>query len=394
MISRINWEKRVIEAFAQHPVVAILGPRQCGKTTLAREIFSNSSSSARLETNYFDLEDPVHINRLQNPKLALESLQGLIVIDEIQLVPELFPVLRVLVDRPSNQGRFLILGSASRDLIRQSSETLAGRIQYLELTPFSLQEISINKQQLLFIRLCFPKSFLASDDQLSSKWREEFIRTYLERDLPQLGITIPSQTLRRFWITLAHYHGKIFNASELGRSFGVSDTTVKRYLDILSGTFMVRQLSPWIENIKKRQIKSPKIYFRDSGIFHQLLGISKYEQLLVHPQLGSSWEGFAMEEVLRAHYIREEDAYFWGIHEQCELDLLLLKEGKRVGFEFKYQDAPKFTLPLRKTFEYLKLDRLIVIYPGKTSYPMEDNIYISSLEEAVQGIKADPPSSR
>src|SRR3990167_1752798 len=194
MISRINWEKRVIEAFAQHPVVAILGPRQCGKTTLAREIFSNSSSSARLETNYFDLEDPVHINRLQNTKLALESLQGLIVIDEIQLVPELFPVLRVLVDRPSNQGRFLILGSASRDLIRQSSETLAGRIQYLELTPFSLQEISINKQQLLWMRGGFPKSFLASDDQLSSKWREEFIRTYLERDLPQLGITIPSQT--------------------------------------------------------------------------------------------------------------------------------------------------------------------------------------------------------
>lgn len=380
------WETCIEEGFGSHPVVAILGPRQCGKTTLAREIFNKATPKHKIETNYFDLEDPIHISRLQNPKLALESLTGLIVIDEIQKIPELFSVIRVLVDNPSSKSQFLILGSASRELIHQSSETLAGRIQYLELTPFALNEIGISKQETLWDRGGFPKSFLTKNDEVSSNWREEFIRTYLERDLPQLGITIPAQTLRRFWLMLAHYHGKIFNASELGRSFGIADTTVKRYLDILSGTFMIRQLPPWLENLKKREIKSPKIYFRDSGLFHQLLGISTHEQLLVYPQLGASWEGFALEEIIRAYNAREGDAYFWGIHEQCELDLLLLKDGKRLGFEFKYKDAPQYTISLRRAMELLNLDKLTIIYPGKISHIVEANVFVSSLADGVQKI--------
>lgn len=285
------------KCFSTHPVVAILGPRQCGKTTLAK--MYAEPEITRSHPNYFDLEDPIDLARLQNPQLALANLQGLIVIDEIQRLPNLFTNLRVLVDHPIQQQQFLILGSASRDLINQSAETLAGRIAYVELTPFSYHETKDIEQ--LWLRGGFPRSFLAKTDADSFSWRQFYISTYLEQDLPNLGIQIPAQSLRRFWSMLTHYHGNIFNASELGRSFGAADTTIRRYLDILTGTFMVRQLQPWQENLKKRQVKSPKIYIRDSGILHGLLDIEDQQQLSLHPKLGTSWEGFALEEVISAH---------------------------------------------------------------------------------------------
>ena len=286
--------------FASAKVVALLGPRQSGKTTLARQIAASGLLPFNPELNYFDLEDPAHLERLATPKLALQDLAGLVVIDEIQLRPELFPVLRVLADRAPNPAQFLILGSASRDLIRQGSETLAGRISFVEITPFGLSETGPEAVDTLWLRGGFPPSFLATDDEASWQWREAYLRTFLERDIPALGIRIPALTLRRFWTMLAHYHGQQFNASELGKSLATTDTTVSRYLDILTGTFMVRRLNPWFENIKKRQIKTPKIYFRDSGILHRLLGLVSRGQLVTHPKLGASWEGFALEEVIRS----------------------------------------------------------------------------------------------
>ncbi len=380
-VLRISYFPKINRAFKIGPIVALLGPRQSGKTTLARQFVESLSEPFPFSTNFFDLEDPVHLGRLQNPKLALESLTGLVVLDEIQRVPEIFPVLRVLVDRPNHPARFLILGSASRDLIRQSSETLAGRITYLDIDPFSLFEVGFENSRTLWVRGGFPRSYLAEYDSLSFSWREGYVRTFLERDIPQLGIQIPAMTLRRFWMMLAHYHGQIFQASEIGRSLDTSDTTVRRYLDILVGTLMIRRLAPWHENISKRQVKRPKIFFRDSGIFHQLLGIPNFEALQVHPKLGASWEGFALEEILRFFQASEDDAYFWGVHGQVELDLLLNQGGKRMGFEIKYSESPKITSAHRKLISALKLDSLVFVTPMDNDYPVADKIRVVGLRQ-------------
>lgn len=354
--------------FRMHPVVALLGPRQCGKTTLAK-MYVDDMDPEQIHT--FDLEDPVDLSRLQTPKLALEPLEGLIVIDEIQRIPELFQLLRVLVDRNPKQ-HYLILGSASRELIKQSSESLAGRISYLELTPFSYLETLESEQ--LWLRGGFPKSYLAETIDDSYEWREAYITTYLEHDLPAIGIQIAPQSLRRFWEMLAHYHGSVFNAAEIGRSFGSADTTIRRYLDILVGTFMVRQLLPWQANIKKRQVKAPKIYFRDSGLFHTLLRIQTREELNRNPKLGASWEGFALEEVIRKHSAKPHDCYFWQTHAGAELDLLLFIKDQKIGFEFKYVDAPRTTKSMHTSLSDLHLDHLYVIYPGTIEYPLTEKI--------------------
>lgn len=360
---------------AVHPIVALLAPRQCGKTTLARMYCEKDPSFQK--NNYFDLEKSVDIGRLQNPMLTLQSLSGLIVIDEVQRYADLFTTLRVLVDEEHSKQKYLILGSASRELIRQSSESLAGRIAYLELTPFSFGETG--NLERLWLRGGFPKSYLAENDEQSFDWREFYIRTFLEQDIPNLGINIPSTTLGRFWAMLSHYHGNIFNASELGRSFGASDLTMRRYLDILTGTFMMRQLQPWHANISKRQVKAPKIYFRDSGILHALLHIETFDQLQTHPKLGASWEGFALEEVIRANHTSSQNCYFWGTYGGAEVDLLIHQKEGLHGFEFKYADAPKLTKSMQIAVEDLNLQHLYVLYPGSVDYPLSEKISVMGL---------------
>ncbi len=365
-----------------HPICALLGPRQVGKTTLAKMYID----TLKEETHFFDLENPVDLARFENPMLALSKLSNqLIVIDEIQRRPELFPVLRVLVDEEKKKRRFLILGSASRDLIRQSSETLAGRIGYMELMPFSLDEVK--NSQLLWLRGGFPRAYLAGNDEDSFLWRQSYITTFLERDIPSLGFQIPPQQMRRFWLMLVHYHGQIFNASDLGRSLGVSDHTIRKYLDILAGTFMIRMLSPWFENLEKRQVKSPKIYFRDSGILHALLNIREEKELDVHPKLGSFWEGFALEEVIRQMHAAPEECYFWATQSGAELDLLIIKNGKRLGFEFKYTDQPKITSSMHIATKDLKLDHLYVIFPGNRSFPLSEQITACGVELNLFGLE-------
>ncbi len=374
-MERTSFERQLRRAFKLHPVVGILGPRQCGKTTLSR-VYAQSHAGP---CHIFDLENPEDLTRLQNPMLALSERQGLIIIDEIQRVPELFPVLRVLVDQPNPSRQFLILGSASRELIKQSSESLAGRIQYLELTPFNLEEApDLNR---LWSRGGYPRSFLAEDEVFSFEWRKSYIKTFLEQDIPALGISIPANTLRRFWSMLAHYHGGILNLSEIGVSFGASHTTIRNYLDILSGTFMVRQLQPWFQNIGKRQVKNPKIYLRDSGILHCLLGVPNFDQLELNPKLGSSWEGFALEEIIRHHQAEPEDCYFWRTHAGTELDLLLVQNGKKRGFEFKYSDTAKPTKSMKLSQADLELDELWVITPRGGQAPLADGIRIAGLSE-------------
>lgn len=369
-MDRPTYLRKIRDQFKVHPVVAILGPRQCGKTTLARQFAGSRWGGAQVET--FDLEDPVHLARLDQPKLALGDLSGLVIIDEIQRRPDLFPLLRVLVDRPAGKSRFLILGSASRDLIRQGAESLAGRIGFIELPPFSFHEVEDGRR--LWYRGGFPRSFLARSDAASAEWLKAYTSTFLERDIPALGIQIPAQTLRRFWMMLAHYHGQLFNASELARSFGMSDTTARRYLDLLTGTFMIRQLPPWTENLGKRQVKAPKVYFRDSGLLHSLFGLSRGRDIQTHPKLGASWEGFALESVLRALDIPSEDAWFWATHNKAELDLLVFKGGRRFGFEFKYADAPRVTPSMRIAFDDLGLEKLFVIHPGDSRFPLGERM--------------------
>lgn len=374
-MKRPEFIKRLNKAFKTHPVVALLGPRQCGKTTLSRLYVEEEGAKSPIAL--FDLEDPTDLRILENPKTALEPIDGLIIIDEVQRAPELFPILRVLVDESEKRRKFFILGSASRDLLRQSSETLAGRIAYIELTPFSLYEV--DDQEKLWLRGGFPNSYLADSIEDSVYWRKQYISTFLERDIPALGIRIPPIALRRFWMMLTHYHGQTFNASEIGQSLGISDTTVRHYLDILTGTFMIRQLIPWFENIKKRQVKTPKIYFRDSGLYHTLSEITDKGSLLHNPRLGASWEGFALEEVIRAYRAAPEECYFWGIHGQAELDLFMLKDGKRLGFEFKFNDAPSLSKSMEIAMETLKLDELNVVYPGNKNYKLASNIFVKGL---------------
>ncbi len=350
-----------------NPVVAILGPRQCGKTTLARMI-----AATRDDCEVFDLENPVDISRLSAPMQALAPLHGLVIIDEIQRKPELFELLRVLVDRPESNALFLVLGSASPQLVKATSESLAGRVGFVDMSGFSLDEIGHQYKQELWTRGGFPRSFLASGDDVSYAWRQDFIRTLLERDIPQYGITIPAETLRRLWTMLAHYHGQTWNGAEFARALGSSEPTARRYLDILCGAYMVRALPPWHENIKKRQVKSPKVYIRDSGLLHALLSIETHRDLQTHPKLGASWEGFVLEQVLSA--ARTRDAYFWATHGGAELDLLLFKHGRRYGIEIKYADAPTVTKSLRIAMQDLRLHKATIIYPGDRAYPLDEKI--------------------
>ncbi|MBI1870176.1 MAG: ATP-binding protein [Chlamydiae bacterium] len=369
-IQRVKDLQILNQKIKDSPVVAILGPRQCGKTTLAHQFASQHPND---KIHFFDLENPRDLNKLENPMLTLERLTGFVIMDEIQRKPELFPVLRVLADS-QHFTKYLILGSASRHLVSQGSESLAGRISFMELGGFSLELLGSDKWEQLWTRGGFPRFFLARDDKVSFELRQDFISTFLERDIPALGIQIPPQTLRRFWMMLAHYHGQIFNASEIGQSLGVADTTIRRYLDILSNTFMIRQLQPWLPNVKKRLVKRPKIYFRDSGLFHALLSIENLNDLSNHPKLGASWEGFAIEQIVSFLRLREEEVFFWALHTGAELDLLFFKNGKPFGIEIKYSDTPKVTQSMKSAIEDLTLEHLWVVYPGKDAYPLEEKI--------------------
>lgn len=373
MISRPHYFETVATALRRSPVTALLGPRQCGKTTLARMLAQERAS------HYFDLESPVDRQRLQNPELLLGSLSGLVVMDEIQLLPELYSVLRVLVDRPGHAARYLLLGSASPQLIKKAAESLAGRIEFVDLFGFNLAEVSVAERDRLWLRGGFPRSFLAENEADSLAWREGFIRTFLERDIPQLGINIPAPAMRRFWTMLAHLHGQTWNASDLGRSMGLSDKTVRHYLDILTGTYMIRQLQPWHENLKKRQVKTPKVYLRDSGLLHSLLNIPAMTDLWGHPRLGASWEGFTLEQVLSV--LRTNEAYFWGTQGGAELDLLFFAGGKRFGVECKFNEAPKVTKSMHSALTDLSLDHLWVVYPGTVRYPAHEKITMLPLAE-------------
>ena len=366
MIPRNHALERLGQALLVHPVAALLGPRQCGKTTLAK------SYAEREPCEFFDLENPVDARRLSAPMQTLEALSGLVIIDEVQRRPELFEILRVLVDRPDNPARFLVLGSASPHLVRDVSESLAGRIGFVDLSGFDLTEVGSSKRTGLWVRGGFPLSFLAEDDAISMIWRQDFIRTFLERDIPQLGITIPAETLRRFWTMMAHFHGQVWNAAQLARSLGASEKTARRYLDILAGAYMVRVLPPWYENIGKRQVKAPKVYMRDTGILHALLQVGTLRDVTGHPKLGSSWEGFALEQVLAA--LSTRDAYFWATHGGAELDLLVTVAGKRFGFEFKYADAPGTTRAMHVAIDDLNLEHLWVVYPGQKEYDLTEEI--------------------
>lgn len=373
MIDRPAYLHQLTAATQRSPITALLGPRQCGKTTLAR-LFAQSTP-----TTFLDLESEPDRQRLQNPELALGELKGLVVIDEIQTLPELFRVLRVLVDRPTSQARFLILGSASPDIIRNVSETLAGRVEFVELAGFDLGETGAAAWKELWVRGGFPRSFLAATGEDSEKWRAGFIRTFLERDIPQLGISIPAPAMRRFWTMLAHYHGQTLNASELARSLGVTDKVVRSHLDVLTGTFMVRQLQPWYVNIGKRQVKAPKIYLRDSGILHSLLSLGDWDSLLAYPRVGASWEGFALEQVLLA--LRLPEAYFWATHGGAELDLLFFQRGKSYGVETRFSEVPQVTKSMRSALADLELEHLWVVHPGPNSYPVEEKVTVCSIKD-------------
>jgi len=381
MIGRESDVSRINAALRRARVVALLGPRQCGKTTLARQFVPANSA------NYFDLEDPRSLARLSEPDTALRPLKGLVVIDEVQHRPELFPLLRTLADRRPLRARFLILGSASPDLLRQSSETLAGRLETVPLEGFRLADLGSGAQARHWLRGGFPLSYVARSHADSMAWRRQFLQTFLERDVPQLGIQIPAPALRRFWTMLAHYHAQIWSGAELARALAVGQATVRRYLDLMTGVFMLRQLPPWFENLGKRQVKSPKVYVRDSGLLHALLGIGNQHELELHPKVGASWEGFAVEEVLKA--LAPEQAYFWATHQGAELDLLLFKRGRRIGVECKRMDAPTMTPSMRVALADLKLDRLIVVYPGEQRYALADKVDVVPLEE-VAGPQADP----
>ena len=371
MITRPQELGRIRRALKRSRVVALIGPRQCGKTTLARQIVPPDSP------NYFDLEDPTSLARLAEPMTSLSTLRGVVVIDEVQRRPDLFPVLRVLADRKPLRARFLILGSASPALLRQSSESLAGRAETIPLSGFSLAEAGAKQQNRHWLRGGFPRAFLARSNADSLAWRRQFIQTFVERDLPQLGINIPAQVMLRFWTMVAHYHGNIWSAAEPARSLGISEPTVRRYLDALTGLFMVRQLQPWHENLGKRQVKSPKIYVRDSGLLHQLLGIRTDKELLSHPKCGASWEGYAVEEALK--HFQPDEAYFWATHQGAELDLLLFKDGRRLGVEIKRMDAPTLTPSMRIVLENLRLDRLVILYPGSTRYALAKRVEVLPL---------------
>ncbi len=385
MVDRPDAVSRIRHALRRARVVALIGPRQCGKTTLARRLLPADSP------RYFDLEHPMSLAQLAEPMTALAPLRGLVVIDEVQRRPDLFPVLRVLADRQPSPARFLVLGSASPELLRQASESLAGRLETITLSGFSLAEVGASALARHWERGGFPRAFLGRSRNDSFIWRRQFIQTFLERDVPLLGIGVPAPTLLRFWTMLAHYHGQVWNAAEPARSLGASEPTVRRYLDLLTGLYMVRQLQPWHQNIAKRQVKAPKVFLRDSGLLHALLGIHATSDLLAHPKCGASWEGYAIDEVLKA--VEPDQGYYWATYQGAELDLLLLRDGERLGVEVKRTDAPTLTPSMRIALSDLQLDRLVVLYPGPARYDLGERVTVVPLADlATRGV--DPFGSR
>ena len=383
MIERTQHLAEASRLLGEFPVVALIGARQVGKTTLARAIAGRQAGPV----HHFDLEDPRTEARFASPMLALEGLTGLVVLDEIQRHPELFPVLRVLADRPGTPARFLILGSASPDLMQHSAESLAGRTAYHELPGLDLTEVGAARMDSLWQRGGFPKSFLASSEPASLRWRKEFIRSYLERDIPALGFRLPPATLRRFWSMLAHCHGQTWNGSELARAFGITERTVRHYLDILAATFMVRILPPWHENLGKRQVKAPKVYLTDSGILHSLLDIANPAVLGNHPKIGASWEGFALHQVVRRLNVAWDACHYWKLHSGAELDLFVQSDGRRLGFEFKFSDSPRTTPSMHSALEHLRLDGLYVVHAGRDRFQLDQRI--AALPLADVGNEAD-----
>jgi predicted AAA+ superfamily ATPase len=365
-IERRRLRTEIAAALERARGVVLVGPRQVGKTTLARSFVPAGSPA------FFDLEDPRVEAQLEAPLLALEPLRGLVAVDEVQRAPELFKVLRVLMDRDPPPARFLLLGSASPGLLRQASETLAGRVEVIEIGGFALDELGGGALERLWLRGGYPRSYLAAGEADSRAWRDAFTRLFLERDLPLLGINVPAPAMRRFWTMLAHLNGQVWNAAEPARSLGVNESTVRRHLDWLTQTFMVRQLQPWFENLGKRQVKAPKIYFRDTGLLHALLGIADAATLAAHPKSGASWEAFALEQVLEI--AAPDEAWFWATHAGAEVDLLMIKDGRRVGIEFKRADAPRLTASMRIAMRDLRLDSLYAVYPGDRRYPLADAV--------------------
>jgi len=382
MLKRKNEITTLNRLIKRYPVTAIIGARQVGKTTLARKIIKSFN-----KTHYFDLENPEDRARISDPMLAFKELKGIVVIDEIQRLPELFPVLRVLADRKPLPCRFLILGSASPELIRESSESLAGRVVYHTLNGFMIDEVGREKYKHLWLRGGFPRSFLARSHKESHEWRRSFIQTFVERDIPLLGINIRATTLDRFWRMLSHYHGQIWNSSEFARSFGVADTTIRNYLDLLTSALVVFQLQPWHENISKRQVKSPKVYINDTGILHSLLNLVDFKDLEAHPKLGASWEGFVLHQIIRILGAHQKECFFWATHAGAELDLMVVRGRKRLGFEIKRTSTPKVTPSMRNSISDLKLNSLDIIYPGEHCFSLGKKIRAVAFVNLLSEIK-------
>ncbi len=380
MIERKQIIQHILQALERGRIVSLLGPRQCGKTTLARTFAEPGTSS------YFDLEDPVDSTKMAQPKNVLMGLKGTVVIDEVQRQPDLFPILRVLADRKPLPAKFLILGSASPDIVKHSSESLAGRLERIVIGGFSLSEVGVGAVEKHWLRGGLPRSFLARTNEESFIWRREYAQSFVERDLPSYGVSLPPLTLLRFWTMLAHYQGQVFNSSDIARSLGIGVPTVKRYLDVLTGVFMIRQLQPWYANIKKRQVKAPKIYFHDTGILHALLGARTMNELLAHPKHGASWEGYVIEEIIRS--VEPDDVYFWATHQGAEIDLVFTKGGRMYGVEVKRADAPTMTPSMRIALEDLKLERIAVIYPGDKRYSLHKKVEVVPFETITGGMKA------
>lgn len=384
MIERPSHLRAVTRLLGRFPVVGLLGARQVGKTTLAEAI----GRAFKGEVTRFDLEDPAAVARLADPMLALGGLRGLVLLDEVQNRPELFPSLRVLADRRPVKARFLVLGSASPQLLRQSSESLAGRIAYHLLPGLSLADVPQKQWNRLWLRGGFPRAFLARTDDAGFEWLEQFLRTFVARELPQFGITAGAQSMRRFWSMLAHGHGQVWNASELGRSMGLSDTTVRAYLDKMADAFVMRQLQPWHENLGKRQVKAPKIYVRDTGLLHALLDIRNSRQLELHTKVGASWEGFVIDQVIQALEAAPHECYYWRTHAGAELDLLFTRGTRRIGFEVKRTTAPALTPSMKTAMTDLRLKQLYVVHAGDATFPLSRQIQAVALDDLLKVVGA------